>query len=54
MKPAKTPPRLFIQYGMGFKYTYLIKEISRYLLEVAFGQDDYEMTDDCVVIRLIQ
>lgn len=40
---------------MGIKYSYLIKEISRYLLEVAFeAKMAYEMTDDSIVIKLIQ
>jgi hypothetical protein len=40
---------------MGRKYSYLIKEISRYLLEVAFEtKSSYEITDNAVIIKVEQ
>jgi hypothetical protein len=46
---------IVIQHGMGIKYSHLIKEISRYLLEVAFGAKLlYDITDDTIVLKLLQ
>jgi hypothetical protein len=45
--------KIVIQHDMGFKYSYLIKEISRYLLEVAFeAKASYDVTDDTLVIKV--
>ena len=44
---------IVIQHGMGFKYSHLIKEISRYLLEVAFeAKSSYYVTDDTIALKL--
>jgi hypothetical protein len=38
---------------MGHKYSYLIKEISRYVLEVAFeAQTSCDITDNSVMIMI--
>ena len=40
---------------MGLKYSYLIKEISRYLLEVAFeAESSCNVTENTVIIKLEQ
>jgi hypothetical protein len=40
---------------MGYKYSYLIREIPRYLLEVAFEtRTSCNITDNTVVIELEQ
>jgi hypothetical protein len=45
--------KIVIQHDMGFNYSYLIKEISRYLLEVAFEANaSYDITDDTLVIKI--
>jgi hypothetical protein len=44
--------KIIIQHEMGMKYSYLIREICRYLLEVAFERKAfYNMTDDTLVIE---
>ncbi len=44
--------KIIIQHEMGPKYSYLIKEICRYLLEVAFeAKANYSITDDTLVIE---
>lgn len=44
--------KIIIQHEMGLKYSYLIKEICRYLLEVAFeAKASYNITDDTLVIE---
>ena len=44
--------KIIIQHEMGPKYSYLIKEICRYLLEVAFeAKASYNITDDTLVIE---
>ena len=44
--------RIIIQHEMGRNYSYLIREISRYLLEVAFeAKASYKMTDDTLIIE---
>ena len=47
--------KIIIEHDMGFKYSYLIKEISRYILEVAFeSKTSCDITDNAVVIKLYQ
>ena len=44
--------KIIIQHEMGLKYSYLIREICRYLLEVAFeAKASYNITDDTLVIE---
>jgi hypothetical protein len=44
--------KIIIQHEMGLKYSYLIREICRYLLEVAFeAKASYNVTDDTLVIE---
>ena len=46
---------IVIQHDMGWKYSYLIKEVFRYLLEVAFdAKASYDIAEDTLVIRLEQ
>ena len=43
--------KIVIEHDMGHKYSRLIKEISRYLLEVAFGtKSSCDVTDNAVFI----
>jgi hypothetical protein len=45
--------KIIIEHDMGMKYSYLIKEISRYLFEVAFEAKTYcDITDSAVIIKL--
>ena len=45
--------KIIIEHDMGFKYSYLIKEISRYLLEVVFETTTYcDITENTVTIKL--
>jgi hypothetical protein len=45
--------KIIIQHEMGIKYSYLIKEICRYLLEVAFeAKASYNMTDDSLIMEI--
>jgi hypothetical protein len=47
--------KIIIEHDMGAKYSYIIKEISRYLLEVAFGsKSSCEVTENTVIIKLEQ
>ena len=47
--------KVIIEHDMGIKYSYLIKEISRYLLELAFkAKSSCEVTENTVVIKLKQ
>jgi hypothetical protein len=47
--------KIIIEHDMGLKYSYLIKEISRYLLEVAFeSKSSCNVTENTVVIKLEQ
>jgi len=47
--------KIIIEHDMGQKYSYLIKEISRYLLEVAFEtKSSCEVTDNAVIIKVEQ
>jgi hypothetical protein len=47
--------KIIIEHDMDYKYSYLIKEISRYLLEVAFEtRTSCNITDNTVVIELQQ
>lgn len=47
--------RIIIEHDMGYNYSFLIKEISRYILEVAFEtQTSCNFTDNTVVIELEQ
>ena len=47
--------KIIIEHDMGYKYSYLIKEISRYILEVAFlTPTSCKITDNTVVIELEQ
>ena len=44
---------IIIEHDMGHKYSYLIKEISRYILEVAFeAQTSCDITDNSVMIMI--
>ena len=44
--------KIIIQHEMGPKYSYLMREICRYLLEVAFeAKASYNVTDDTLVIE---
>ena len=46
---------IIIEHDMGLKYSYLIKEISRYLLEVAFeAKSSCGITENTVIIKLEQ
>jgi hypothetical protein len=45
--------KIIIEHDMGRKYSYLIKEISRYLLEVAFEtKSSCEVTEKAVIIKV--
>jgi hypothetical protein len=45
--------RIVIEHDMGLKYSYLIREISRYLLEVAFeSNSSCNITENSVIINL--
>ena len=45
--------KIIIEHDMGLKYSYFIKEISRYILEVAFEtQTSCNVTNNAVVIEL--
>lgn len=47
--------KIIIEHDMGHKYSYLIKEISRYLLEIAFeAKSSCEVTENAVIIELEQ
>lgn len=47
--------KIIIDHGMGHKYSYLLKEITRYLLEVAFEtKSSCEITDNAVIITVWQ
>jgi hypothetical protein len=47
--------KIIIEHDMGLKYSYLIKEISRYLLEVAFeAKSSCDITENAVIIKLEQ
>jgi hypothetical protein len=44
--------KIIIQHEMGLKYSYLIREICKYLLEVAFeAKASYKIFDDTLVIE---
>jgi len=45
--------KIIIEHDMGTKYSHLIKEISRYLLEVAFEtKSSCDITENAVIIKL--
>lgn len=47
--------KIIIEHDMGRKYSYLIKEISRYLLEIAFeAKSSCGVTENTVIIKLEQ
>ena len=47
--------KIIIEHDMGQKYSYLIKEISRYLLEVAFEKkSSCDVTENAVIIKVEQ
>ena len=47
--------KIIIEHDMGRKYSYLIKEISRYLLDVAFEtKSSCDVTDNAVIIKIWQ
>ena len=47
--------KIIIDHDMGKKYSYLIKEISRYLLEIAFDtKSSCDVTENTVVIKIWQ
>ena len=46
---------IIIEHDMGRKYSYLIKEISRYLLEVAFEiKSSCDITENAVIVKIWQ
>ena len=47
--------KIIIEHDMGIKYSYLIKEISRYLLEVAFeAKSSCDVTENAIIIKIEQ
>ena len=47
--------KIIIEHDMGRKYSYLIKEISRYLLEIAFEtKSSCDVTENAVIIKIGQ
>ena len=47
--------KIIIEHDMGRKYSYLIKEISRYLLEVAFEtKSSCDVTENAVIVKIWQ
>ena len=47
--------KIIIEHDMGQKYSYLIKEISRYLLEIAFEKkSSCDVTENAVIIKVEQ
>jgi hypothetical protein len=47
--------KIIIEHDMGRKYSYLIKEISRYLLEIAFEKkSSCDVTENAVIIKIEQ
>jgi hypothetical protein len=47
--------KIIIEHDMGRKYSYLIKEISRYLLEVAFEKKlSCDVTENTIIIKVVQ
>jgi hypothetical protein len=47
--------KIIIEHDMGLKYSYLIKEISRCLLDVAFeAKSSCELTENAVIIKIEQ
>ena len=47
--------KIIIEHDMGRKYSYLIKEISRYLLEVAFEtKSSCDVTENAVILKIWQ
>jgi hypothetical protein len=47
--------KIIIEHDMGHKYSFLIKEISRNLLEVAFQtKSSCEVTENAVIIKIWQ
>jgi hypothetical protein len=47
--------KIIIELDMGQKYSYLIREISRYLLEVAFEKkSSCDVTENAVIIKIEQ
>ena len=47
--------KIIIEHDMGHKYSYLIKEISRYLLEIALQtKSSCDVTENAVIIKVEQ
>jgi hypothetical protein len=47
--------KIIVEHDMGIKYSQLIKEISRYLLEVAFQtKSSCDVTENTIIIKLEQ
>ena len=47
--------KIIIDHDMGRKYSYLIKEIARYLLEVAFEtKSSCDVIENIVIIKIDQ
>ena len=47
--------KIIIEHDMGRKYSYLIKEISRYLLEIAFEtKSSCDVTENAVIVKIWQ
>ena len=50
---SKDTCTIIIEHEMGYKYSYLIKEISRYILQVIIeAQTSSDITDNTVVIKI--
>lgn len=47
--------KIIIEHDMGIKYSYLIKEISRHLLEVTFeAKSSCDVTENAIIIKIEQ
>lgn len=47
--------RIIIEHDMGFKYSYFIRQISKYVLEIALeAKMSCDITDNTVVLKLYQ
>jgi hypothetical protein len=47
--------KIIIEHAMGYKYSFLIREITRYIMEVGFeARTSCDFTDNTVIIKLNQ
>ena len=45
--------KIIIEHDMGFEYSYLIREICRYVLEIVFETKTYcDITENTITIKL--